>query len=714
MQMNCSARHFVDGALNSVSHALRLAGVSGGIQTSLSYHFDPGHSHGKRPPQSLTGQAAAARAAAEELVEEVGPEATPENCSGAELQACGTAVSGLASLDGLIEYLADALESGVASPTPERLARLGWAPAAQALLGNAPLGATGSVELGGGSGAGFQIVCGEKALATLGGGGGGGLFGHMRTPKTSPSPQRGVRPPVANETVGGGAGGGMQIFFPANRSSTPWEAEHWISWGSGGGYGCGTCKPGDSACEAMPLAVTCGAKMDDKGAVRQDLGQHAVKSWRVGVLRHCFDTGRLAVIGGGGGGAGSALCCAEIPRLKYGFGFRAELRPAPSHGHISEHLKDECCPDLLRWNASAAPDAAFGSELAAAWPGRRMSQGQVAFGGLGGKPLPEAMAGLVDPFARERTGHQAPNHGNRRPSLGELMRQHDQRLGVDRKALRAAAQSCDLPTWLNGTQLAALGTNTSRKSGDGSGTKEPEVALKYIFKFNPLQGYLAEGAGRCGGWSDWCCVCHTAQWRIACLPRTAKGAVDWFLTEDCCESKMKRDTSSPGFVTEATPSRSEDVIWRPGVGWIEVPRSMGSSDSYAWVGDFGIPPSCPKEDISDWRSVGGRLGEHGTNSLQSLISMSSGQHIPDELVGESGNVQVQLRPLQSKMMHSLDLQQMVVALCILLTVLSCLFKVSGRRQGLQRESCQADPARKDSETCTAGYTELVEVSPVPN
>lgn len=235
----------------------------------------------------------------------------------------------------------------------------------------------------------------------------------------------------------------------------------------------------------------------------------------------------------------------------------------------------------------------LGSQLAQGFA-RRLS---VAFGGLGGGALPDELAPLVDPFARENTGHQPPGHANRRPLLEELMKQHDKRLGVDRSELIARAantETCALPAWLNMTQLTALNSRPGGDvSPDGSGTKEPEVALKYIFKFNPLQGYLADGASRCGGWSDWCCVCHAAQWQIACLPEVEKNAVDWFLTEDCCESKMRKDTSSPGYVADATPLRDSVVMWRPNVGWIELPRSMNVSDSYHWMGEYGDDGLCP-------------------------------------------------------------------------------------------------------------------------
>lgn len=214
------------------------------------------------------------------------------------------------------------------------------------------------------------------------------------------------------------------------------------------------------------------------------------------------------------------------------------------------------------------------------------------------------------------------------------MRQHDKRLGVHRPALieRAEGPTCELPAWLNATELTALGSGKGQSSADGSGTKEPEVALKYIFKFNPLQGYLADGAGRCGGWSDWCCVCHAAQWQIACLPEVEKSAVDWFLTEDCCESKMRKDTSSPGYVADATPLRESSVLWRPGVGWIEVPRSMNFSDSYYWTAEYGDEGSCPMVAGPEFWEVPAPASEPEWAELQGSNIPASPWHVAEAAV----------------------------------------------------------------------------------
>ncbi|CAE7202389.1 METTL9, partial [Symbiodinium sp. CCMP2592] len=324
----------------------------------------------------------------------------------------------------------------------------------------------------------------------------------------------------------------------------------------------------------------------------------------------------------------------ENEALKYGFGFYAEIRPSSAisaevdeepRREGSEGLLPQCCPELSSWNATFS-----GSRDTQAFA-RRLSP---LYGGLGGGTLPDEFAPLVDPFARENTGHQPPGHANRRPALQELMRQHDKRLGVHRPALieRAEGPTCELPAWLNATELTALGSGKGKSSADGSGTKEPEVALKYIFKFNPLQGYLADGAGRCGGWSDWCCVCHAAQWQIACLPEVEKSAVDWFLTEDCCESKMRKDTSSPGYVADATPLRESSVLWRPGVGWIEVPRSMNFSDSYYWTAEYGDEGSCPMVAGPEFWEVPAPASEPDWAELQGSTIPASPWHVAEAAV----------------------------------------------------------------------------------
>lgn len=88
--------------------------------------------------------------------------------------------------------------------------------------------------------------------------------------------------------------------------------------------------------EGRRVHIACGAKMDDTGAVDPALGGTYAQLWRDGVLRRCYESGRLAIIGGGGGGAGGGACCGGVPRINFGFGFRAELKPAQALARTSE------------------------------------------------------------------------------------------------------------------------------------------------------------------------------------------------------------------------------------------------------------------------------------------------------------------------------------------------------------------------------------------
>lgn len=524
-------------------------------------------------------------------------------CTVAQLRACAIAQGGLASLEGLDDFLVDALESGVAKPAPARSGGFGWSPLEEAMLkpraededfGRRLTETSGLLEVGGGSGAGLQIICDGKGIASLGGGGGGGAAGKFR------GDSAGMQRPGKNASIGGGGGGGMQLFFPALLDDKPWTADKWLSWSSGGGSGCGTCKLGDVACASSAHGVKCGAKMDDVGAVDEAKGRRVANYWRVGVLRRCYEDGRLAVIGGGGGGSGGAECCKAVPTLNFGFGFRAEFKP-PAEGAAplemppwDEQHSEACCPDLAHWNVTSAGQSNSGSgtfdiarRLTAADMEdsvflnavsnvvRRLTAADVRDG-----PTVSGKIEVTDPFAMENTGHAMLGGANRRPNLSEMVGQHAQRLGVDASTVvnRIEGPSCVAPSWLNGTNLTELyGHNATENR-----TREPEEAMKYIMKFNPLQGYLAEGASQCpGGWGDWCCLCHTAAWRIACLPSIQRSAVDWFITEDCCESQLLKNASQPGSVVDATPKRSQTVAWRPELhAFAELPDH--TNDSFDW------------------------------------------------------------------------------------------------------------------------------------
>jgi len=187
---------------------------------------------------------------------------------------------------------------------------------------------------------------------------------------------------------------------------------------------------------------------------------------------------------------------------------------------------------------------------------------------------------------------------------------HASRMGADPSTILKWTNGprCKIPAWLNASNgdfeawlnnsdghVAMPNAWHSRAQSSDSKTQETERAMKFIYKFNPLQGYLADASVPCGGWGDWCCVCHGAQRRIACLPEVDRHTVDWFLTEDCCESKMAKNTSSPNFVSDATPLRSSSVAWHPVSGWVELEQN--SSDSYDWEPIPTLMHSCPMLEL---------------------------------------------------------------------------------------------------------------------
>ncbi|KAL3897977.1 MAG: hypothetical protein SGARI_006785, partial [Bacillariaceae sp.] len=135
------------------------------------------------------------------------------------------------------------------------------------------------VSMGGGSGAGFQVYCGDQVIANLDGGGGGGLF---------------VGPQERNF-----GGGGYQ--------SDP--------FGIDSGLGCGS---GDNGGDITNV------HLDGNWAItQQQINQ-------VGnILRECYANDNLHVLGGGGGGGGRRLSV-DVNNVDYcgdGYGFSFHTRP---------------------------------------------------------------------------------------------------------------------------------------------------------------------------------------------------------------------------------------------------------------------------------------------------------------------------------------------------------------------------------------------------
>lgn len=142
--------------------------------------------------------------------------------------------------------------------------------------------------------------------ASAGGGGGGGGAGTFFAGES-----------FANFSVGGGGGGGMQLFFPANLTDEPWDSERWVSWSSGGGSGCGACKPLDDGIAWMRpgaclLEVRCDRAHIFIGPFEE---RHSVRSgslcrlWRPGL-----GSGRHRCLVGGSSSGPSRLvyACEEL------------------------------------------------------------------------------------------------------------------------------------------------------------------------------------------------------------------------------------------------------------------------------------------------------------------------------------------------------------------------------------------------------------------
>ena len=179
-----------------------------------------------------------------------------------------------------------------------------------------------TLDMGGGSGAGFQIYCAanigngsggdsdsgddklvaETMLATAGGGGGGGFQGRPRE----------------FLTFGGGGGGGLQFRSFRNTRNLTSRLTEWASLGGGGG--CGTignaddddarleCDTEDTFGASPPVA--CGQHFDD-GSGSRDWDAAASFLLFEESLQQCARGRDSAVVvrggGGGGGGAGTRM-----------------------------------------------------------------------------------------------------------------------------------------------------------------------------------------------------------------------------------------------------------------------------------------------------------------------------------------------------------------------------------------------------------------------
>jgi hypothetical protein len=141
-------------------------------------------------------------------------------------------------------------------------------------------------EAGGGSGAGFQLLCGSDIILTAGGGGGGGMSSSSR---------------------GGGGGGGVQFLIPSRECSGCKAI--FLGGGEfvhlGGGGGCGS---------DIEFVTRCGHALDLENSITN------VNEMLLLFREAITNCPRISIIGGGGGGGGTAGCVSPF-QISFGFSF---------------------------------------------------------------------------------------------------------------------------------------------------------------------------------------------------------------------------------------------------------------------------------------------------------------------------------------------------------------------------------------------------------
>merc|ERR1711957_890298 len=113
---------FIDQALRGVMRSLQLAGTTSKPESTISFHFDAGRSQPEGGGREIPGEHV--KVSAEKAAAATSEPGKP-NCTAEQLRSCAKALGGLASLEGLGDFLADSLEKGVATPTPETTHGLG-------------------------------------------------------------------------------------------------------------------------------------------------------------------------------------------------------------------------------------------------------------------------------------------------------------------------------------------------------------------------------------------------------------------------------------------------------------------------------------------------------------------------------------------------------------------------------------------------------------
>merc|ERR1712232_491412 len=99
-----------------------------------------------------------------------------------------------------------------------------------------------------------------------------------------------------------------------------------------------------------------------------------------------------------------------------------------------------------------------------------------------------------------------------------------------------------------------------------------------------------------------------------------RSRLDWFLTEDCCESKLQRNVSSPGFVIDMTPVRNTSLVWNSTS--MEFVGIADGNDSFAWDANLsGVAlgqRECTMVDIDAGLASRPEDVEHGSSVDPSL------------------------------------------------------------------------------------------------
>ena len=347
------------------------------------------------------------------------------------------------------------------------------------------------IEVGGGSGAGFQVFCDDTLLVSAGGGGGGGVEGRL-----VPSGEG------SSFSVGGGGGGGAQFRLPLGieeeaaaaagavggkggkhaahhqhegekgkpQPSRSISLNHLGNWTSvGGGGGCGTTDvveegppeasfSSSSSSSSSSSNIMCGRELDADASRDQRKTEQLAQA-----LQWCVREGHaLRMTGGGGGGGGTGECCAAF-QVGYGFSFDVLIRgPAPGP------------PPPLQ-------------------------------------PPPAAAVGKKKKEEEDKKKKEKKKkHGGSTAHHHHLHHGHGRRLSPHKEG----------------------GGGGEGKGADAEANQDAAIAAQ--LRYDPLFQYLYSAAKACPiGFQDWCCVCSGAKVLLAGAAQP-DSRLAWFADVTCC------------------------------------------------------------------------------------------------------------------------------------------------------------------------------------